>query len=437
MSLRTHRRIALALIAAFAVLLAACGGSSKASVPLAATTIATAAPAAQPTPTASPDTLGAPSPDGQRAYDVVRKLAVEIGPRPAGTPAEIAARDEIKALLAGYGYDVTVQDFAFDASAFLPARVDVGTDALQAIALAGSPSGSAAGRIIGAGLGRPSDYPPGGVAGGIALVQRGEIEFAEKAQNALAAGAAGVIIYNNVAGRVLGDLRGPSTIPVVSISQADGEALAARAAASPVDAKITVSPPKGTAYNVVAKPKGVTTCTTITGGHYDSVAVTGGADDNAAGSASVIETARVAAALRLPGANCFVLFSAEEFGLFGSKAFVQAMAPADVTALRVMINLDVVGVAQPLELIGSPDMVDTARVVAQKLGVTATVAELPKGAGSDHLSFQDAGVPVVMLYRNDPLIHTPADAIDRIDAASLRETVAVAIGTLQALDAGG
>jgi Zn-dependent M28 family amino/carboxypeptidase len=367
----------------------------------------------------------------------VRKLAVEIGPRAAGTPAEAAARDAIKALLTGYGYDVTVQEFGFDASAFLPARVDAGGEPLQAIALQGSPAGTATGRVVSAGLGRVSDYPAGGIAGGIALVERGEIEFAEKARNALAAGAAGVIVYNNAAGRVLGDLQGPSTIPVVSISQADGEALLARVAAGPVEATISVSPPTGTAYNVIAKPKGVTTCATITGGHYDSVAVTGGADDNAAGSASVIETARVAAALRLPGANCFVLFSAEEFGLFGSKAFVQAMTPDDVTALRVMINLDVVGVAQPLELIGSADMVDTARVVAQRLGLAATPATLPKGSGSDHLSFQDAGVPVVMLYRNDPLIHTPADAIDRIDAGSLRETVAVAIGTLQALNAGG
>jgi len=413
-------------------MLVACGGGSKASAPA---PTGTAAATAQATPTADP--LGAPAPDGQRAYDIVRKLAVEIGPRAAGTPAEAAARDAIEALLAGYGYDVTVQEFAFDASAFLPARVDAGGDALPAIALQGSPAGAATGRVVSAGLGRPGDYPAGGIAGGIALVERGEIAFAEKARNALAAGAAGVIVYNNAAGRVLGDLQGPSTIPVVSISQADGEALLARVTAGPVEATISVSPPKGTAYNVIAKPKGVARCTTITGGHYDSVAVTGGADDNAAGSASVIETARVAAALRLPGANCFVLFSAEEFGLFGSKAFVQAMSADDVTALRVMINLDVVGVAQPLELIGSADMVDTARVVAQKLGLTATPAELAKGSGSDHLSFQDAGVPVVMLYRSDPLIHTPADAIDRIEATSLRETVAVAIGTLQALNAGG
>jgi aminopeptidase YwaD len=180
----------------------------------------------------------------------------------------------------------------------------------------------------------------------------------------------------------------------------------------------------------------VTQCATVTGGHYDSVAVTGGADDNAAGAASVLETARVAAATHLPGANCFVLFSAEEFGLFGSKQYVEKLAEPDLMALRGMINLDVVGLKESLTLIGSADLVETARLAAQKLGVTATAAALPKGSASDHVSFEKAGVPVVMLYRNDDFIHTPTDSIERIDGGALQETVAVTVSTLKALNGG-
>jgi len=76
--------------------------------------------------------------------------------------------------------------------------------------------------------------------------------------------------------------------------------------------------------------------------------VTGGADDNASGAASVIEVARVAAANRLAGANCFALFSGEEFGLFGSKAFINALSADQLNKVRVMINLDVVGVSGAL-----------------------------------------------------------------------------------------
>jgi len=53
-----------------------------------------------------------------------------------------------------------------------------------------------------------------------------------------------------------------------------------------------------------------------------------------------------------------------------------------------------------------------------------------------HLSFEHAGVHAVMLYREDGLIHTPGDAIDRIVPASLAETVSVALATLQAMAPG-
>lgn len=420
-------------------MLASCGGGGAKPAATGAPETPTAAIAAAPTPRATPtaDAPGSPQPDGQRAYEHVRKLAVEIGPRVAGTPGEIAARDYIASTLESYGYDVALEEFAFDASAFLPARVDAGDLTVQGFALDGSASGVARGRLISAGIGRPEDFPAGGAAGAIVLVQRGELTFTDKVANATAAGAVGVIVYNNAPGGIAGKLATPAAIPVEGIDQASGEGLLRRIAAGPVDATLTVSPAKGTAYNVVARPKGAGACTTVSGGHYDSVPVTGGADDDAAGSASVLELARVAAANKLGGANCFVLFSAEEFGLFGSKAFVERLSPDELAQLRGMINLDVVGLKEDLQLIGDGGLVATARAEAQKLGLTATQSSLPDGAGSDHISFQKAGVPVVMLYRDDNLIHRPEDAIGRIDAESLRQTVAVAYATLTKIAAGG
>lgn len=392
------------------------------------------------TPTASSeDAIGSPAIDGQRAYRHVQKLAVEIGPRVAGTPSEITARDYLRSTLASYGYDVTVQDFGFDASAFLPVRIEIaGGDAIPGIALRGSAVGSASGRLIAAGIGRSEDYPPGGASGAIVLVERGELMFTDKVANAVAAGATGIIVYNNQPGRLIADLTGTGSIPAAGITQAAGEQLVQTLGTNAElrTATITVSPPKGTAYNVVAKPRGVTTCVTVTGGHYDSVAVTGGADDNASGSAAVLELARVVAARNEQGANCFVLFSAEEFGLFGSRSYVEQMSAADKNSLRAMINLDVVGVAGGLQLIGSDDLIDVARLRAQALGIEATPSTLPVGAGSDHLSFQNAGVPVVMLYREDNVIHTPADDISRIVPESLAATVAVALVTMEQLSPG-
>ncbi|HLN63958.1 MAG TPA: S8 family serine peptidase [Symbiobacteriaceae bacterium] len=78
------------------------------------------------------------------------------------------------------------------------------------------------------GLGtRPADFPKE-VAGRIALVQRGDATFVDKAKNAEKAKAAAVVIYNNRDGNFfgsLGDEAGRPAIPVVSIAKADGETM--------------------------------------------------------------------------------------------------------------------------------------------------------------------------------------------------------------------
>lgn len=67
---------------------------------------------------------------------------------------------------------------------------------LDAIAHQGGPFGDMSGDFVYCGLGRPQDYPPD-VAGKIALIRRGEIEFRQKARYAREAGATGVLIFND------------------------------------------------------------------------------------------------------------------------------------------------------------------------------------------------------------------------------------------------
>jgi aminopeptidase YwaD len=415
-------------------LVAACSGGGQAALTSTPAPSVTATLTPTPASTATPaDEAGPPEADGQRALEHVRKLAVEIGPRVAGTEAEIAARDYIAGELERYGYDVTTSQFEFDASLFVTASVAAGDLDLVAAGLQGTGDGTVTAPLMRAGIGRASDFPPEGLNGAIALIQRGELTFAQKVGNAVAAGASAVVVYNNEEGTLFGELGDAVTVPAVGITREDGDALIAQLASGPLEATISVDRPGTTAYNVVARPPGVTTCTTVTGGHYDSVPTTSSANDNASGTAAVLETARVAAARDLPGANCFVLFSAEESGLFGSQEFVAALTDADVNALRMMINLDVVGLPQDLELIGSDELVRQAGVIADGLGLPSRPSSVPNGAGSDHQSFIQAGIPAVFLYRNDELIHTASDTIDRISIDSLAQTVEVAIGLLEAL----
>lgn len=362
----------------------------------------------------------------------LRALAEDIGPRPAGSEGDAKARAYLEQRLRSMGYDVTQQEFPFAASRFLPGRVDAGARAFGAYSMRGSLFGNASGPIVYAGLGAPGDYPPGGLNGAIALVDRGDLLLGEKAQNALAAGASALLVANNAAGNFLGDLDGEIALPVLGLRQGDGDALR-EIAASGLTATITLPPPAGVSYNVVARPAGTTSpCETLTGGHFDTVAVTGGAHDNASGTAGVLEIARLVAANDTSGVHCFALFGAEEIGLIGSEFYANAMSREERDALRVMINLDMIGGEQDLTLIGAEDTTEVARIAAERLSVAARTRELV-GASSDHASFDAVGVPVVMFNRNDALIHTAQDTPDRMSEEQLEDAVRVAWETLLAL----
>jgi Zn-dependent M28 family amino/carboxypeptidase len=376
--------------------------------------------------------LANPAADGQLALTHVEKLSTDIGPRVAGTPQEVEARDYLAAILRQYGYTVTIQPFEYDASIFKPATVEVGGKFVTAVAIRDSTAGTASGPVVSGGEGRPEDFTPA-IAGAIALINRGGFPISDKAQNAFDAGAVGVLVVNNEPGALIAGMQDEVPIPVVGIAQAEGAAIAERLQTEKLTANISVTDTTATSHNVVAKPPGTTTCDTVTGGHYDSVAAAPGADDNASGSAATLETARVVSARKLPGTHCFVLFGAEEPGLVGSRAFVDAMTDAELNGLRGMVNLDVVGLPQELELIGSPDFVSQAGLIADEMGLPWRPSEVPGGLGSDHAPFIAAGVPAVFLYRHDELFHTPQDTFDRMSPVSLAQTVEVASAFLAEL----
>ncbi|NUQ68143.1 MAG: S8 family serine peptidase [Phycisphaerales bacterium] len=104
--------------------------------------------------------------------------------------------------------------------------------------LTGSAIANASGQVIYCGLGESAADYPASVAGNIAHVRRGAgVSFFDKADRARDAGAVGVVISNNVSGNFTGTLNATFNIPVVAISQADGNTLEA---ASGVQGSITI-----------------------------------------------------------------------------------------------------------------------------------------------------------------------------------------------------
>ncbi len=81
-------------------------------------------------------------------------------------------------------------------------------------------------------------FPPGFFNGSVALIRRGNCAFTEKITNAFNAGAAMVVIRNNVAGTLLMDTTGQPAVPAYSCDQVPGDALAAFVDANPTSATV-------------------------------------------------------------------------------------------------------------------------------------------------------------------------------------------------------
>jgi hypothetical protein len=182
--LRQLRHTPLLLLTLIALALVACGddGSPSATPTLEPTRTA---PVPTATATASAGSFIEVEPSGELAFEHVEALAVDIGPRPAGSDAEMEAARYIGDQLRSYGYVVEEQTFEFTSELSREASLEVtvpGPQDLVASAFTGSGADRVEGELVFAGLGRPEEFPSEGLQGGVALLRRGELYFGDKAQ---------------------------------------------------------------------------------------------------------------------------------------------------------------------------------------------------------------------------------------------------------------
>ena len=426
--------------------LGACSSPDTAPIssPATAATVAPTTTSATAQATATPPALaqGQALPQsfsGQEAYRHIQYLAETIGSRPTGTSQEQAAADYIAGQLRGYGYRVEQQRFEFehyDDRGGSLALLTPSTNSIANHTLASSPTGDVTGALVAAGIGRPEDFPPQGLAGQIALVERGTLRFSEKVANAANAGAVGVVVYNNVSGEFRGSLGEQGSIPVVGITQEDGQRLMALLQQGQVTVHLKVDAGQRViqSQNVVAKTGD--TCRVIVGGHYDSVPEGPGANDNASGTATAMEVARGMRGQAEAQGLCFVAFGGEELGLWGSRKFVEALSEDARSKLVAMINLDMVGVGDRWRITGSTNLQDLTSTVSQGLGIEVRPFEgsTRAGGGSDHAPFLAAGIPAVFIHRlDDPNYHTTNDTAEHVDPAALEAASRMVVGMLNQL----
>lgn len=185
----------------------------------------------------------------------------------------------------------------------------------------------------------------------------------------------------------------------------------------------------------------------VIGAHYDHVGLGGwysmapeltgeihnGADDNASGTASVIEMARVAAQerSRFPRTLVFVTFAGEELGLLGSAHYVEHPAvPLDHTV--AMINLDMVGRSHgAVDVSGVDASAALTSALTEAIDATHRLNVRHSGPGegrSDDASFLHHQVPAINFFTGfHPDYHRPTDDWQKIDAAGTKDVATLAL----------
>ena len=190
-------------------------------------------------------------------------------------------------------------------------------------------------------------------AGSIALLQRGTCTFAQKGNTAAAAGAAGIIFFNQG-----NDPSDPARMGIPAVTLGDGYlgeipavsttyALGAQWAQTPgltMHMNVNVSRVLATTENVIAESKGGDASNVVmAGAHLDSVEAGPGINDNGSGSSALIETAEQMAKVKPKNKVRFAWWGAEEASLVGSTHYVGSLTEDEGEAIELYLNFDMIG----------------------------------------------------------------------------------------------
>jgi Zn-dependent M28 family amino/carboxypeptidase len=430
--------------------------------------------------------------DHLEEFQAIADVPENNGNRAAGTSGHVQSAEYVEAQLIAAGYEPERQYFSYDKTVIDTAILaqtapgDVtytyGTDYYE---MAYTAEGNVTAPVTAVDVNLTGDRAStsgcevadfaGFPEGNIALIQRGTCTFREKAENALEAKAAGVIIFNqgNASttedrfGIVNGTLDPPIfTLPVVGTTFALGETLATTPGLSmriAFDAHVeTVD-----TFNVLADTGGRTDRTVVVGGHLDSVTEGPGINDNGSGTAAILETAIQMAELGIQPVNRvrFAFWSGEEDGLIGSDYYVAQLTKRELKDHAVNLNFDMIGSPNFVRFVydGDGDAFGTkgptgSNVVeevfleyfeSQELDTEPTAFD----GRSDYFGFIENGIPAGGLFSGaediktaeeaaadyggtagvayDPCYHQACDDIDNISIVALEQMAdAIAHATL-------
>ena len=277
-------------------------------------------------------------------------------------------------------------------------------------------------------------------------------------------GASAIVIYNSSAidDKIVFNAKDKSeklSIPVIYISKA-AAAKYFKDASATIDFKMQteIGEKKRVAHNVAGYLDNGAPTTVILGAHFDhlgwgedgnSMVRTGeknihnGADDNASGTAALIELARLLKTSKAKKNNyLFLAFSGEELGLFGSKYFTNNPT-VDLNSVTYMINMDMVGRLNDSSKSLTIGGIGTSPVWGESIKTVHNPGFNLKfdssGTGpSDHTSFYLKNIPVLFYFTGlHSDYHRPSDDSEKINWDGETKIIQHIYGLIQVMDEKG
>lgn len=424
-------------------------------IPTSLLVLPTALARAEPTPaTRTPEST--PLALSSEARELAKRLSEEgmeylvaflegYSPRESGTDEERAAANFLRDEMTELGYqadlqELTVQQFsrALPALTLVTPGVMLEQREVRALPMSNSGEGNVAGPVIFVKKAFQEDIPETGLAGSVALIERGQITFQEKVTRAAEAGAIGAIVFNNVPGGFGGILTDTGPIPVVAITREDGldlqEALDFLQTGDEIIASVFVEIETRTSQNVIAeRPGGGGEGVVIIGAHYDTVPDTQAANDNSTGVTSLVLMAKELQDKEFPFRIRFVFFGVEEIGLYGSMHYVDNLTEAERSEIIAMLNFDSTGAGEAA-MLGDLSLVEMAVKYSNANGLFIKTSPGLGGGGSDHASFQAAEIPALFLFGDDlSRINSTRDTLEFVNPDIMGRQMVLGLGVLDML----
>jgi aminopeptidase YwaD len=372
--------------------------------------------------------------DAKRALKHLRVLSDDIGWRIGGTESEHRAAKYIAKVLKDLDYKVELQPFAV-ADKYLAEMKVSKHETWQASASAQGAIASAQGTIVD--LGTATEVTSD-LRGKIALFSRVAGSELAQAKAAAAQGAVAVLIANvptaafpeRKAAAFIPTLAETVSVPVIGIAQYHGERIRGGVSQLSLDVEHHAGL---TSYNVLAERRATfpnpSNGVVMVSAHYDTVPGSPGANDDGSGTVLCLELARVLRHLPTQKALRFALWGSEEFGLIGSRYYVDGLTDAQATSIAGCFQNDMVATSHSpatrywLLSVDGADNTTTAAVsaAAQRLGYVDQISPPTARGSSDHVPFFERGIAAANFsWRGEgapselePIYHTPEDTIGK------------------------